>query len=409
MKNLKVINFGPVKNIDIELRDINIFIGEQSIGKSTIAKLITIFTDYVSLMKLAVGGYEMWEMQLDEYNLGVYKQQPYSIFYQQEEDDCIINIKIENGSFSMTFIKNGQKITSDNDIIAELFQLKKIHHDSFNDELRKLLSLEDKQTSARQVLELMNNSLYVPAERIIYSTISKLMPALTIAKSSVPTILLRFMVELMNAKNEYPEFEIPLLNISYKWKNDTDYFVIGENGELPLTAASSGIQSTVPLLLVLHYAIHKREFTSFVLEEPECNLFPEKQVELLKHIIALIKSENRTLTITTHSPYLLSDLNNYLYAGSLIEKYGDRIRASVESVISESLCIKPSECAVFSLGERINENQAYCKSLLDEESGMIDFNSLDNVSIQMGEEFEALENAYIEMLREENNNGFQCN
>ena len=401
MKNLKVINLGPVKNVDIELRDINIFIGEQSIGKSTIAKLITIFTDYVSLMKLAVGGYTMWEMQLDEYNLGVYKQHPYSIFYQQDEDECSINIKIENGSFSMTFIKDGQIISSSRDIIKELFMLKKIHHDSFHDELKKIISLEDKDSRARQVLELMNNSLYVPAERIIYSTISKLMPALTIAKSSVPMILLRFMVELMNAKNEYPEFEIPLLNISYKWKNDIDYFVIGENGELPLTAASSGIQSTVPLLLVLHYAIHKREFTSFVLEEPECNLFPEKQVELLKHIIALTKSENRTLTITTHSPYLLSNLNNYLYAGSLIDKYGDSIRTSIEAVIPESLCIKPGECAVYSLGEKINENQAYCKSLLDEENGMIDFNSLDNVSIQMGEEFEALENAYIKMLREE--------
>ena len=105
MKNLKVINLGPVKNVDIELRDINIFIGEQSIGKSTIAKLITIFTDYVSLMKLAEGGYTMWEIQLNEYNLGVYKQQPYSISYQQDEDECSINIKIENGSFSMTFIK----------------------------------------------------------------------------------------------------------------------------------------------------------------------------------------------------------------------------------------------------------------------------------------------------------------
>ena len=85
----------------------------------------------------------------------------------------------------------------------------------------------------------------------------------------------------------------------------------------------------------------------------------------------------------------------------LIEKYGDSIRTSIEAVIPESLCIKPGECAVYSLGEKINENQAYCKSLLDEESGMIDFNSLDNVSIQMGEEFEALENAYIEMIREE--------
>ncbi|WP_353737979.1 AAA family ATPase [Paramuribaculum intestinale] len=48
-KTLHIENFGPVSEATVELRAINMFIGEQSIGKSTIAKLITIFTDHFSL------------------------------------------------------------------------------------------------------------------------------------------------------------------------------------------------------------------------------------------------------------------------------------------------------------------------------------------------------------------------
>lgn len=246
----------------------------------------------------------------------------------------------------------------------------------------------------------MNNSLYVPAERILYSVISKLMPALQLTKSTITDNFLRFMVELTNAKSTYPLLDIPLLDISYKNDGSEDYFILKNNkNEYPLTTASSGIQSTIPLLLVLQYAINKREYSSFVIEEPECNLFPEKQVELLKFIISVVKNDNRTLTITTHSPYLLSAMNNYLYAGTLVHNFGDNIRESVSEILSESYQLKPGECSVYSLGERINGDGVYCKSLIDEKTGMIDYNTLDSVTSIMSEEFDKLEEAYIQMNR----------
>ena len=73
MKNLSVEQFGPVKKAELELRDVNLFIGEQSIGKSTLAKLITILTDYISLCRLIIGGQLSWEDQLKAYNLHIYK------------------------------------------------------------------------------------------------------------------------------------------------------------------------------------------------------------------------------------------------------------------------------------------------------------------------------------------------
>ena len=38
-KRLIVKNFGPIKEVDIDLKKINVFIGPQGSGKSTIAKI----------------------------------------------------------------------------------------------------------------------------------------------------------------------------------------------------------------------------------------------------------------------------------------------------------------------------------------------------------------------------------
>ena len=45
MEKLIVRNFGPLKDINIELKSFNLLIGEQSSGKSSIAKLLTILND----------------------------------------------------------------------------------------------------------------------------------------------------------------------------------------------------------------------------------------------------------------------------------------------------------------------------------------------------------------------------
>jgi predicted ATPase len=39
---LTVKNFGPLSNIDLEMKDIMVFIGPQASGKSTLAKMLSI-------------------------------------------------------------------------------------------------------------------------------------------------------------------------------------------------------------------------------------------------------------------------------------------------------------------------------------------------------------------------------
>jgi len=43
MENIIVKNFGPLKNIDMEIKNLTVFIGESGTGKSILAKLISIF------------------------------------------------------------------------------------------------------------------------------------------------------------------------------------------------------------------------------------------------------------------------------------------------------------------------------------------------------------------------------
>lgn len=400
MKRLIVENFGPVKAADIVLRDINILIGEQSIGKSTLAKLITIMTDYISLCRLISGAHYSWEAQLKAYNLDIYKDNNYKIVYDMNENNVNFHIEISSKKLSSSMLKEGKRVTNKKSIMVELIKLKPIFHDDlFQNVLKNDKSNSEIGTDNDELIEFMSNSLYIPAERNLYSVITKLLPALTLAKSTVSPNLLRFMVDLTNAKSIYPMYDIPLLGISYKYDGE-DYYVLLENKkEYPLSTASSGIQSSLPLLLVLHYAIHNREYSSFVIEEPECNLFPKKQIELLKFIISLVKNDYRTLTITTHSPYLLSAMNNYLYAGTLVSKYGENIKESVSKVLSESYQLKPGDCSVYSLGESINGDGIYCKSLIDEETGMIDYNTLDGVSAIMTNEFDQLQDAFIQVIK----------
>lgn len=394
-KTLHVENFGPVSNATVELRSINMLIGEQSVGKSTLAKLITIFTDYLSLCKLIMGGESVWHNLLKEYNLEIYKDDDYFIAFDMSEDDGHFHIEFRHHEISYYLTVGGETITAPESIVDHILNLRldKIYH---AEEVRKAMQGGENKA----ILEVLTNSIYIPAERIIYSVLTNLMPALALANSTIPKILLRFMVELGNAKSEFPDFHIQMLDVTFRHEASEDSILIGpDDRNIPMNAASSGIQSLVPLLLVLHYAITKREYSSYVIEEPECNLFPTKQVELLQYILKAVKHPTRTLTITTHSPYLLSAMNNMLFAGMLIEKYGEGIKPFVDKVMPEANSLKASDCSVYSLGEEINGGD-YCRSLMDVATGMIDFNSLDEVSELLAGEFESLQEAAADYMRE---------
>jgi predicted ATPase len=50
-EKLIVKDFGPIKNAELDLKKVTIFIGPQGSGKSTLAKLVAIFRDSNFLMR----------------------------------------------------------------------------------------------------------------------------------------------------------------------------------------------------------------------------------------------------------------------------------------------------------------------------------------------------------------------
>lgn len=89
------------------------------------------------------------------------------------------------------------------------------------------------------------------------------------------------------------------------------------NHLVPLHRTSSMVSELTPLVLYTRYLI--RPGSVLVVEEPEAHLHPQHQVALAKFIVDLVRNNVRVL-ITTHSPYLVEQIGNYLQAGGVADK-----------------------------------------------------------------------------------------
>ena len=94
---------------------------------------------------------------------------------------------------------------------------------------------------------------------------------------------------------------------------------------MPLTAAASSVKELAPLTLFLNR--YSTKGVSFLFEEPEAHLHPNRQVKVADMISCMI-NEGAHMQITTHSDYLIKRFNNLIDLYMLkdimnIDQYGD--------------------------------------------------------------------------------------
>ena len=159
---------------------------------------------------------------------------------------------------------------------------------------------------------------------------------------------------------------------------------------IPFSLMSSGQQELLPLLLSLQEYLFRNILDKdpsvdlLYIEEPEAHLFPSSQSNLTQHIVYIsnLLSRRSRMFVTTHSPYVLTSLNNMILAaqvGGMSEQHADR----VNRVIPRDRWLNKGRVTAYAIEDGV------CQGIIDE-SGLIDGEYLDKVSSHISDEFSHL-------------------
>jgi len=332
MQRLIIKNIGPVKEADIWLRKVNVFIGPQSSGKSTIAKIIS-FCSWLEKNKHETEGSYLFARPVIDKMISYHRMEGYlsensKIFYQGDNLAFAYNWKSDE-NLPLKFETNQYNIRHNNEKEVFFFCV-------------------DRRINPKV--------LYIPADRNFVSSVPNLRKY-DDSKDSLQS----FVVDWFEAKSSYKkESALDLIDLGMKYFSEegNDYLQMENGISLKLRNASSGLQSITPLLVltdymtkgmyekerpfsvdeqdVLNNVLHKLAIenlpsgdvadlkrrllgflqgkvythTQFVIEEPEQNLFPTEQYKLIDYLAAIINhGKSHRLTLSTHSPYIINYLN----------------------------------------------------------------------------------------------------
>ena len=383
-ERLVVRNFGPITNLDIEFRRLTLFIGDQGSGKSTLSKLLTICRDY-NWWLLMLENADAEDVKKPFYDFGINE------YFMDDTYICYtmtgFSIKYENGLFSIDSSYMGAKE------IRRYFQYLNKRYGSGQD-------AEMGEAQAKELEPYARAVLYILAERNLVGNLSESLASMLTAQVPLPKPLMEYMSMFERAKKEYPSYNIPFFNVKFVKKNGKERIeLVGKDKDLPLSACSSGLQSAIPMLMVIDYALKTDSFNSFVIEEPEQNLFPQNQFEMLSFVTSRLwhPRQRRQFIITTHSPYLLSSLNVLMLAYKL--HHIEEVREEAEKIIVPGYTVNPDDVSVFALDP---DSDVYCKSLISEKTGLVSVNELDSVSEMIGNDFDKLYRLYSKVIKSNN-------
>ncbi len=367
----KITNFGPIRNATIETRRYNFFIGRTSSGKSVAAKLITISHEF-DFRVIADGDFASFEKMLRKYNIDfVFK------------DDTEISIKEDSAYWIIK--KNSFKTNYDSEDLRELQKtdytelLKSLKSGlkgdphllkdflgafsiliSDNDADLKHLSKE-KQASLQLFIfgalkGFVYDPVYIPSERILLSIMKESVFSLLRFGGSIPESIVKFGSRYEQAKGKFKNLDMDFMNIRVSFSKEEDKIVIlNDQTEVDFLHASSGLQSVIPLWAVLQSVFNQHmQHEHIVIEEPELNLFPTQQVALIRKIIAGMNHQKKcNIVFTTHSPYILSVIDNMILANEIYKKAKEKkdLQKEITKVVSKNEFIDFEEVASYGFSD----------------------------------------------------------
>lgn len=414
---LKISNLGPIDSIVIDMsKPFFLFAGDNSTGKTyaatylySLIKMISFYIDFQGLHELQrVENIVEGELDADEL------YEALDEFLKNRQDDILkfMNLNIQTDSFKCEIVtskkewkeeslKKSVSVWSD-------FIVKKANSYGYHIELHTTDGSDRHFMQSCLITALFFDGIIgakmFTAERSGIYTFSK---ELSVGRLRNPD-------ERLNARYPRPiadgladaadlanktritfdngtfaaEIEQMILhgNLTVSEEGEVLYHVSEEN-ELGFNESSSAIKTLAPLVFYLRHSAG--QFNLLFVDEPELNLHPKNQILLAKIFVKMINAGLR-LVISTHSDYIIREINNMIMADRL-NKAGDNTITKMG--YDESLCLAQDKLAPY-LFEKKTKGKVKVKPLEVDRYGF-NMPSIDDAINKQNE----VTNTFYEVLR----------
>lgn len=388
MKRLIIRNFGPIEDVAIELSRINIIIGPQSSGKSTVLK-VACFCDWI-------------ERQIT--------------MTQNPDKYCQASFFVQNliGFHKLEgFMHKNTYIRYDNEAI------------SFEFDAKTNVCQYSLTTNAERWAYKRPKIAYIPAERNLVAAIPNWFQV-SMSNNNILDFMKEWEFARKSCMKKVPIFRLPF-SYRYNRADNADRIVMPNGKELNLTNASSGLQSLTPLYVVLRYLTNdffKERHTTvedvvlrdnlkkivalkcadkkpeeqqsivdnilipyrldLFIEEPEAHIFPSTQKSFVYELISMLNDARKhSCFIATHSPYIMTALNNLILAD-------ERMAESRETARLVKACFAKRQTLPYTDVSAYAMKDGKITSIMDEEFHLISADALDYASQEIADDFNFL-------------------
>jgi predicted ATPase len=401
MKHLIIRNIGPIKEADLELKRFNFIIGSQSSGKSTVAKILSTCEwiekevettrneqaiangkDFCTLVENFHKMEDYFDRQKESYVQ--YKTDFIEILFEHHELKIRMNRDVEYNRQKICYIPSERNAVTLSELQGFEFgqtNLRSFLFDWFN--AREFYKKDNKT----EILDLGVTYYYDPDEmknkdRIQHVNGETYDISLSNSSSGLQSVTPLIVMLQYYSDRYFNEYDF---KNSFNQDNKVKLMRAALTKEVALSQYKPGFKDEEVSELVKQFNadLHKGDpqaqkifeaydqaidrllipnRTTFIIEEPEQNLYPFTQIALTDAIVRLCSSGRKHgCTITTHSPFILNYLNVLI--------------ARFYSGVENKAVIDPMELGVFATGDgRLTDMMQ-----INEKSGELSVNAEDLV------------------------------
>ena len=332
MRHLVIRNFGPVREADLQLGDVNVIIGMQSSGKSCVLKMACYCAWAEKRLELSQKqngfgkGSTFIDMMADYYKVTSYVKQDTYIEYETnhvkfsyDHAQQLFEMKWKSGRWNWRRTKVSY-VPADRNLVAAIPGWSSLSLDgnmiefmSDWDRARRFLRRED------NVLDLgfsYNYDSTTGTDRLQLDSGQPLM--LKESSSGVQSLLPMFVHLDYLTDGQYKDSD---KTISYEQREErknllstiySKLYKKKQNDQKPIVASIDGAdyafseKQHANRFEEIYYHYIKTHHCEVFLEEPEDNLFPPTQCQLVNWLVERIGTHGDQLFVATHSPYVLN-------------------------------------------------------------------------------------------------------